>query len=150
MQLTDTNEMSQGKFDRVSRMTMNLLDQLKIICPDCKEGSETISYQAYHTHQLSHHYCQFCSKSLPDLQSIREHYYEKCLKYKVDCKNCEFVFEREDYVYHDCTIHYDYRRLELILFCACTFLQMYCIGLSKSVTTSECNFVGGFSNFILT
>lgn len=117
---------------------------------DCKEGSETISYSAYNAHQISHHYCLHCSKSLNDWVAIREHYYEKCLKYQVDCNGCEFVFDCEDYVHHSCSLHYDYRVFELILVLANAFMQMYCIGITKSVSTKECEFVGGIHNFIVT
>ena len=143
-------DLNKGEFVSVSRLTTNLLDLLKIICPDCKEGSATISYEAYYAHQLSHHYCHYCSKSLTDLQSIREHYYEKCLKYPVECKSCEFVFAREDYVYHDCIKHYNFRILELILLWVCMLLHLKINGLFLSVTTSECSVVGGFLKFILT
>ena len=118
----DCKPAAQIRAEPISRMTTNLLDKLKIRCMDCKEGSETIPYSAYNAHQISHHYCLYCSKSLNDWTAIREHYYEKCLKYQVDCTGCEFVFDCEDYVHHSCSLHYDYRIFELILVLANAFM----------------------------
>ena len=92
---------------------MELLEKLMIRCQDC---NEIVSYVLYDTHQLKHMHCEFCSEPLTSWNEIREHYYQKCLKYVVDCDKCEFSFNRQEYRLHDCLEHYNLRQIELILF----------------------------------
>mgnify|MGYP007118472638 CR=1 FL=1 len=93
-----------ARFQPISRMAKNLLERL---------SSEVVSYESYDAHQLKHHYCSYCSKNLPSWLDIRTHYYLTCPKYVVNCDNCEFIFDRADYIQHDCLTHYDIRRLEI-------------------------------------
>ena len=127
-------------------MARNLLAKLIITCPDCNEN---VYYPNYDTHQLKHHYCAFCSKNLTTMAELRLHYYEKCPKYIIDCSNCEFIFDRRQYMKHDCMTHYKIRQLELVfIFLTCMF-QAVSIGLAKQVNIAECNLVGGLRNFII-
>ena len=101
-----------NKFQPISRMAKNLLEKLKIECQECKM---VVNFDGYDTHQLTHHFCTYCSKSLTNYRDIRQHYYNDCLKFQIDCENCEFVFKRESYMMHDCLQHYQIRKLELLL-----------------------------------
>ena len=135
-----------NKFQAISRMANNLLEKLQIKCKEC---DEVVMYSNYDSHQLKHHFCEYCYKLLPTWQAIRIHYYEQCTKYVIHCDNCEFLFPREDYILHDCLNHYDIRRLELLLFVASALFQAISIGLTKSLDLSECMLFGGLRMFII-
>ena len=127
-------------------MAKNLLERLSIRCADC---NEVVSYESYDAHQLKHHYCSYCSKNLPSWLDIRTHYYLTCPKYVVNCDNCEFIFDRADYIQHDCLTHYDIRRLEMVLFMLTCLGQAATIGILKGLDLKECAVFGGIRNFIV-
>ena len=104
----------------LSRITLNILDTLKIRCKKCYD---IVSYSSYESHLMKHFRCTFCKEHLPTEEDIRLHYYEKCPKYPIECINCEFIFKRENYVYHDCMEFYRLRLIEMLLFAASTILQ---------------------------
>ena len=128
-------------------MVKNILEQLKIKCPEC---SFVFSYAKYEEHQLTHSVCAFCSQDLPTWNDIRKHYYAECPRYKINCLNCEFIFTRENYLTHDCLKHYYLRRIELVLFATSALLQAFVLGLTKQFNPEECQLLGGIRYFAKT
>ena len=122
-----------------------MLSKLILKCPECKES---VGYDVYENHLLKHHFCSYCSMKLTNWKEIRSHYYETCPKYKVDCSSCEFRFDREEYVKHDCLNHYDMRSYELLLFSASMLLQTILIGFTKSFNPQECELFGGVRSYV--
>ena len=90
-----------------------------IRCADC---NEIVQYALYQMHLLKHKSCDHCDIKLQSWNEIREHYYEKCSKYVVNCDSCEFSFNRDDYGLHDCIEHYNLRMIEVVLYMATIFL----------------------------
>ena len=129
----------------ISSIAKNFLYDLKLKCKHC---DETPSYDNYDAHQLKHHHCQFCSKSLPNWEAVRKHYYEECFSFIIECDKCEFVFSRQNYYNHDCSGNYTYRQLELMCVIMCALLQFICLGLFKTFHLSECGLTGGILSFI--
>ena len=136
-----------GNLQPVSRMVKNILEQLKIKCPEC---SQIVSYANYEEHQLSHTFCAFCYKEIPTWKKIKQHLYLECPKYKINCVNCEFIFKRENYLTHDCLKHYNLRRIELFLFAVSALLQGVVLGLTKQLKPEECQLFEGIRYFAKT
>ena len=65
----------------------------------------------------------------------------------INCDNCEFIFDRKDYLDHDCNFHYKIRQAEVYLYLATILWQAVAIGLVKGVTVPECGIIGGLRNF---
>ena len=129
----------------ISRIVQNMLSKLIMKCPECKES---VGYDNYENHLIKHHFCNYCSMKLTNWNEIRTHYYETCPEYKIDCSSCEFRFNREEYVKHDCLNHYDMRSYELLLFSASMLLQTILIGFTKSFNPQECELLYGAKEFI--
>ena len=131
--------------DPISRVVQTMLSKLIMKCPECKE---CVRYDIYEDHLIKHHFCSYCSMKLTNWNEIRSHYYETCPKYKINCSVCEFKFDREEYVKHDCLTYYDMRSYELLLFSASMLVQTIMIGFTKSFNPQECELIGGVKSYI--
>lgn len=136
---------ASNRFHSITPQAQELLNKLMIKCPEC---SVTVQYALYDSHQLKHHTCEYCSESLPSWPAIREHYYDKCHKFLVNCQNCEFRFSREDYHMHDCLEHYRYREFELIIYIASCLMQAWGLGIVKEFDETKCGIIGSSKDFI--
>ena len=123
-----------------------MLSKLHIKCEEC---NQTVAYFMYDSHQLTHHKCRYCSKSLKNWPEIRQHYYRDCTEFMIECDTCEFKFTRKEYAQHDCTNHYKWRMYELFASMVFLIVQTGCMGLSKSVSKDECWLIGYVQTFMI-
>jgi len=122
----------------VSRFTRGLLEKTKVKCLQCPE---VVPYVKADHHELTHHLCKFCNKSLPNWSTLRQHYYnfEGCQEVPIDCLTCDFVFKRKNYKTHNCDAHLRLRSYEGALFALFYIVYAFSVGLTRQLNLNTCD-----------
>ena len=127
-------------FKPLNRIKTTILDKIKIRCPTC---NQSILYEKFNAHQLTHHTCIYCNQGgMKTWKDIRQHYYLDCKKKMVECDKCDFIFSRPNLVTHSCAEHFKLRALEAVLMLFTILVLLLKNGFVKTMQVSECTMYG--------